>query len=224
MHVRRTTRVSRTSADDSLPHSSGHESWNSYCFFLLLSLMFPPRRSSSMLQNSPPRLSPLSTVTSYKLSYVISAVVTERRGELGFLVAAAAPPWGLPSVSRRWKHWCVPFIFVSEVCTCVCLCVCCVVLCECVWCILLIDVLTGQMSSNLSEAEEEEEEEAAGSDLWRAQKLQMSETQNSSLLLPLFFLLLRFYTWAHRDVMEIEIESFHSGKNLYLRTPNKYLP
>lgn len=52
--------------------------------------------------------------------------------------------------------------------------------CVCVRCILLIDVLTARPSSNLSE-----EEEAACSDLWRAQKLQMSETRTGSLCLLL---------------------------------------
>lgn len=137
------------------------------------------------------------------------------------LFAAEAPPWG-PVVSRRWKHWCVPFIFMSEVCMSLCVCVsvglclflfvclrvcvlCSVDACVRVWCVLLIDVLTTQSSSNLSE-----EEEAACSDLRRAQKLQMSGTRTVSGSWISFSFSLLFYTWACR----------HSGKEqiLYFRT------
>lgn len=146
--------------------------------------------------------------------------MTEQRGELGSSLQKG-PLCGAPAASRRWKRRCVPFIFMSEACACVYTCAlrsakC---MCVCVWCILLIDVLTAQSSSSLSE-----EDEAACSDLWRAQKLQMSRSRTASGLwtsFPPTPSLCLFSVLYERE--QTDIERSTRGEDFVFTYPNKYL-
>ncbi len=113
---------------------------------------------------------------------------------------------------------CVRRPLFRSVSACVHMWVCCSAnACVCVWCILLTDVLTAQSSSNLSE-----EEGAACSDLWKAQKLQMSETRTVSGLWISLFLPPSLFLYSSL-YMSIQTQKDLLGENFVFTYPNKYL-